>query len=74
MAALFSIIILGEVISSWLLVGVATIFAGILLLNIDMAALRSKRINKVWSPGLIEVLIAALLAAISMISAELRQI
>lgn len=62
LAALFSIVILGEVIGSQLLLGVAIIYAGILLLNLDMQALLSRRF-KVWSPGLIEIGSASLLAA-----------
>lgn len=62
-AALFSVLILGEALRINLLVALAIIFIGILLLNIDLSALRSRRIKLIGAPGLWQVGLAALLAA-----------
>ena len=63
LAAIISIIVFGEVVSGHVLLGLATIFAGVLLLNIDPQALRAKRMHFIGAPGLKEVGLAALLAA-----------
>jgi drug/metabolite transporter (DMT)-like permease len=63
LAALLSITILGEVLSSQLLTGIAVIYAGIILLNLDTEALLKRRL-KILSPGLIEVAAASVLAAV----------
>lgn len=61
--ALFSVLILGEAIRINLLAALSIIFVGILLLNIDLPALRSRRIKLIGAPGLWHVGLAALLAA-----------
>lgn len=61
MAALISIFIFGEVLSTQLIVALAVMFSGILLINLDIQALRSRRIQ-LLSPGFAEVGVAALLA------------
>ena len=63
LAALLSITVLGEVLSSQLLIGIAVIYAGIILLNLDTEALLKRRL-KILSPGLIEVAAASVLAAV----------
>ena len=63
LTALFSVAVLGEVVRIPLLFALATIFVGILLLNIDMQALRSGQLKIIGAPGLKEVGVAALLAA-----------
>ncbi len=68
LAALISIVVLGEKISPYLLITLGIIFGGILLLNMDINALRLKRIKLVGTPGLKEAVLAALLAAIWTVS------
>lgn len=63
LAALVSILLFGEAISTNLAVALIIIFAGIILLNIDTQALLNKRLNLTHVPGLKEVGLAALLAA-----------
>lgn len=63
LAALISILIFGEILSTNLLIALVVIFAGILLLNIDTKALLNKRLNLTHVPGLKEVGLAAILAA-----------
>ena len=60
--AFISIVVLGESLHVLSGIGLAAIFAGIILLNVDMKSLRSKKLNIV--PGLIEVGLAAVLAAV----------
>lgn len=60
--ALVAIIGFGEHASGRLLVALAVLFAGIILLNVDLEGLKSKQLNLV--PGLKEVGAATLLAAI----------
>lgn len=64
LTAAFSILVFGEVVSGHLILALATIFIGILLLSMDFPALKSKRINFSHIPGLKEVGIATLLAAV----------
>ncbi len=59
--ALISIVVLGETLHLLSGIGLIAIFAGIILLNVDIRSLRSKRLNIV--PGLAEVGLAAILAA-----------
>jgi drug/metabolite transporter (DMT)-like permease len=62
--SLFSIFVLGEVVTQNLLIGIITAFIGILLLNLDGEAFRDGRINFLVLPGFSEVLTAAVLAAV----------
>jgi drug/metabolite transporter (DMT)-like permease len=62
LVALVSIVFLGEAAHLVSGVGLAAIFAGIILLNVDFKGLRSKKLNIV--PGLAEVGAASVLAAI----------
>lgn len=68
LATLISIVILGEKINPYLLMSLSIIFGGILMLNMDMNALRLKRIKLVGTPGLKEAVLAALLAAVWTVS------
>lgn len=63
LAALLSIVVFGEVIGLPLLLSLGVIFGGILLLNIDTEAFKLKRLSLVSTPGLKEILSAALLAS-----------
>ncbi len=66
--ALFSILVFGELVTPQLLLALAIIFGGIILINLDLKSLKSKRINFVKVPGLKEIAVATLLAAIWTIS------
>ncbi|TSC86863.1 MAG: hypothetical protein G01um10147_738 [Microgenomates group bacterium Gr01-1014_7] len=68
LAALLSITLLGEKVSASILLAVAVIFGGILLLNLDSQALRSRRLNLIHIPGLKEIGLAVILAAIWTVS------
>ena len=63
LAALLSIVVFGEILSSNLVIALATIFLGILLLNVDSEALKIKRLNLNRMPGVKEMLFASSLAA-----------
>lgn len=63
LAAIISIVLLGEVLSGSLVLSLVVIFLGIVMLSIDTPALLSKRINLSHTPGLKEVGLAAILAA-----------
>ncbi|MBX4201955.1 DMT family transporter [Candidatus Saccharibacteria bacterium] len=62
LVALISIIFFSEVLTGSILAGLIAIFAGILLMNLDIQGLKSKRLK--IAPGLKEVAAAAILAAI----------
>jgi transporter family protein len=62
LVALISIIFFAEVLTGSIAFGLIVIFLGILAMNLDLSALKSKRLNVV--PGLKEVVAAAILAAI----------
>lgn len=62
--AVVSILFLGEPTSPGRIFALAVVFAGILLLNLDLGALRGRRIAFVRIPGFREVFIATLLAAL----------
>ncbi len=64
LTALFSIVLFGEAVGGYLLVGLAALFVGILLINVDVGALRSRRLKFAHIPGFKEVAIATLLATI----------
>jgi drug/metabolite transporter (DMT)-like permease len=61
LTALISILVLGEIVSGHAKLAIITIFAGVLLLSMDMAGLKSKKLN--FHTGVKEVAIASLLAA-----------
>lgn len=63
LTAVLSVVIFGELLTGRLVLALITVFLGILLLNIDVEALRSNRINFIRLPGFREVAIATLLAA-----------
>lgn len=60
--AVVSIVILGELVTGSLLLGLAILFAGIVLINLDVKALRSRRLRFAQIPGFKEVGFATLLA------------
>lgn len=60
--ALISILVLNEKLHLLSAIALVAVFGGIILLNVDLEGLRSKRLNLV--PGLKEVVTASLLAAI----------
>jgi drug/metabolite transporter (DMT)-like permease len=59
--ALISIVVFGETLHVLSGIGLIAIFASIILLNVDIKGLRSKKLN--IAPGLLEVGLAAILAA-----------
>ena len=61
-AAILSISVFGEVLSSQLIIGLITIFAGILLINADVRALQLKHFNFAHIPGFRDIIIATILA------------
>ncbi len=64
LTALLSILFFGELVTGHLVVALVVIFAGVLLLNVDMGALREKRLGFVRVPGFPEIAVATLLAAV----------
>ena len=62
--AVLSVLVFGEVVNGGLIVTLVLIFLGILMLSLDLAGLRNKKINFLHIPGLREVGIATLLAAV----------
>ncbi len=62
--AIVSILFLGEATSGLRVLMLGVIFAGVMLLSLDINALRSRRINFLHVPGFFEVGCAALLAAL----------
>ncbi|MBA3724551.1 MAG: DMT family transporter [Candidatus Levybacteria bacterium] len=62
--AVISLLVFSETIRSNGLLALATIFGGMLLLNIDVEALRAKRLSLTTIPGFKHVFAATLLAAI----------
>jgi uncharacterized membrane protein len=63
LTAILSIVMFGEAVSTHGAVGLLVVFLGILLISIDVGALRSRRVALVRIPGLKEVALATLLAA-----------
>ena len=63
LTALMSILFFGEVMGGYLPLGLAIIFVGILLISLDLQALRSRKVSFAHIPGLKEVAIGTLLAA-----------
>jgi drug/metabolite transporter (DMT)-like permease len=64
LVALVSIIFLGESVSPILGLGLLVAFAGIMLMNLDIAALRTRRLGFLEIPGFREVATATALATI----------
>ena len=64
LTAALSILVFGEAVSAYRLLALAIIFAGILLTSIDVEALRSTRLRLAHIPGLKEVALATVLAAV----------
>lgn len=64
LVALISTLFLGEVLSGQLVMSLVVIFAGILLLNIDIPALRDRRLNFSHVPGFRQIGLATILATI----------
>ncbi len=62
LVAVFSIVFFGEIVSGGLVFSLAIIFLGLLLLNIDIQALKSRRLNFIRVPGFKEVGLATLFA------------
>ncbi|MBI3250612.1 MAG: DMT family transporter [Candidatus Andersenbacteria bacterium] len=62
--AVLSIVFFGEIIGGYLLVGLVTIFIGILLVNIDIKAFFSRRLRFTRIPGFKEVAFATLMAGL----------
>lgn len=61
--ALISILFLGEHVQGVVALGLVIIFAGIMLMNIDWAALRDRQMRLLRVPGFFQVAIATVLAA-----------
>lgn len=68
LAAVISLVLFGEHINNQLLVALLLIFVGVLCISLDLKGLAAKRINLSHTPGLKEVGIASLLAAIWTVS------
>ncbi len=62
--AFISILFLGESINSFVFIGLAALFLGIILLNLDINSLKSKKINFTRVAGLTQVILATILAVI----------
>ncbi len=63
LTAVFSIVVFGEVLGGYLPLGLVILFIGIVLINVDLHALRSRRLSFAHIPGFKEVALATLLAA-----------
>jgi len=61
--AFISILFFGEAIRHMQIVALGILFSGVLLLNIDIQALRVRRLNFIRVPGFAEVALATVLAA-----------
>ncbi len=62
--ALLSVLVFGETLKANLVPALILIFSGVLLLNLDLTAWRSKRIRIVGTPGVKEIAIATALATV----------
>ncbi len=62
--AILSIMLFSEVVTGSLLVGLAIIFGGIILISMDLAGLKQRRVKFAGHPGLNEILAATVCAAI----------
>jgi uncharacterized membrane protein len=63
LTAILSVLFFKEVVSGYVLLGLAVIFIGIILISTDFAALRARRFSVAHIPGFKEVGLATLLAA-----------
>lgn len=63
-AALISILFLGELVTGSIVGALILLFIGLVLINIDGAALQTRKINFLHVPGFREIAIATVLAAI----------
>jgi len=64
LTALLSILVFGEAVSGGQLFALCVIFAGIMVINLDFRALRMRQLRLLHVPGLLEVGIATILAAL----------
>jgi drug/metabolite transporter (DMT)-like permease len=64
LTAALSILVFGEHVGAYRLLALGIIFAGILMTSIDIEALRSSRLRLAYIPGLKEVALATVLAAV----------
>jgi drug/metabolite transporter (DMT)-like permease len=64
LTAIMSIMIFGEIVSGSQIISLVILFSGVLLLNIDVDALRSKKITFIHVPGFREVALATVLASV----------
>jgi uncharacterized membrane protein len=62
--SILSIIIFAEVLTGHTLLGLVTLFIGILLINLDIVALKERKLGFIKVPGFKEVAIATLMAAV----------
>lgn len=62
--ALIALVFLGEVVGTGVLVGLVITFGGVLLMNVDFAALRSRKLSFIKIPGFLEIAVATVLAAV----------
>jgi drug/metabolite transporter (DMT)-like permease len=62
--ALVSILALGEIVTGARLLALLAVFAGLLLINLDVNALRQRRFDLTQVPGFGEIAVAALLATV----------
>lgn len=61
--ALLSILFFSEIMTGGLVAGLLVIFAGILIISLDIGGLRKKKLKLAGHPGLNEILVATVLAA-----------
>lgn len=64
LVALISVLALGEVVTAFRALALLAVFLGILVINLDLTALRSRRVDFVHLPGSREIAIAAGLATV----------
>jgi uncharacterized membrane protein len=62
--SILSIVVFAEILRGHILTGLLVMFFGILLINVDLNALKEKRLSFVRIPGIKEVAIATILAAL----------
>lgn len=60
---ILSILFFGELLSARLAMALVVVFLGVLLLNVDLSALRTKRVGLTHVPGFRQVALATILAA-----------
>jgi len=64
LVALLSVLVFGEKLNIVLIPALALIFVGVMLLNIDIAGLKAKRIRIIGAPGVKEIVFATILATV----------